>query len=956
MMAVGDAGEAETSAETRLDRLFDELHRHGIDTTPQARAAASVVLARGRAEDASVARLAHRLAVLLAADEHEQEICRRAARHTLGGASGPVTYSDAEARVERTLIGARPWARRFWWALGGIVAAVVLWVAVDTFRSPVTVEAPEPPGWRDRVEQGFDEPFALPPERFTVVERLPHPARPYVVNGLATLPLIAFGWLAYRWWRRRVLWFRRSSSRLGATLASLGADPQFGVELVGDRQLAAAGTALARGAPVATPRLDVLATVQTSARHAGALRPVFATGRGGATTYVVLIERKSGHDHMARLADMVVDRFVELGVRCERYSFHDDPRGLTSDDAEHRFTTLQELARRLRDEKLVVIGAAEGFFHPLRGDLEGWVASLRNVQAAALLSAAPFAPVGDPRRWSHAEMALLERGFTLATATRRGLLLYSDHVAAGTADPMRLEGLRPVSRRRRRVESHPAAAPEVKIPDDRTRRYLFGVLKKSFKFLFVPLRGYRAWRDDLRRSAYWREEAGRRLAATDWQHSGELYQRLLERALSWADKFFGPATSQQAFATCIVLALIYTFLGFWLAYALGAPGVLGQTSLAPPQEYPQRALIGLGVPALCIGGWLVGWALGNWWGRQYTEGWLRRRVEAGQRERRVLRAYRLRGAVWAVGWLLAVAGGTAAGAAAAGGAAAATAAAAGAAVAATLGFLSGSWRTRSREGWLAGIAALTGSAAIGSAISGGGDFLVFLVAVFVGLAGLKGVLDALSWVATRLMLGRLRRELAARATAGRRAVVIAGHTLADLALAFVSLFALAWLLAFAFEWAAQQGIFGAFDSADGSFVRGMLDAAAAAPLREGLWLLFILATTFVPTVVHLVFLTFAPLAVIALPGRRRHALVAGLEAWDTADAKARDATAHKVAAYFARGRLRVWFAAVAIVLLGPPGVFVALNQAFGGEFYATLGGSLVGVAEYGIDAAIRLTR
>ena len=150
-------------------------------------------------------------------------------------------------------------------------------------------------------------------------------------------------------------------------------------------------------------------------------------------------------------------------------------------------------------------------------------------------------------------------------------------------------------------------------------------------------------------------------------------------------------------------------------------------------------------------------------------------------------------------------------------------------------------------------------------------YLIFLV-----IPVLNAALDALSLVATRLMLGHLRRGLAAGATAGRRALVIAGHTVADLALAVLSLFALAWLLAFAFEWAAQQGLFGAFDSEDGAFVRGMLDAAVAAPFRDGLWLLFMLATTFVPTVVHLVFLTFAPLAVIALPGRRRRELVARL--------------------------------------------------------------------------------
>lgn len=122
----------------------------------------------------------------------------------------------------------------------------------------------------------------------------------------------------------------------------------------------------------------------------------------------------------------------------------------------------------------------------------------------------------------------------------------------------------------------------------------------------LPLRGYDAQRKDIETSAFHREEAARRLAAIDWRHLGALYQRLLDRALRWADGFFGPAVSQQAFATCVVLALIYAWLGFWLACALGAPGVLGETSLALPDSYPERALTVLGVPLVCIGGWPVG--------------------------------------------------------------------------------------------------------------------------------------------------------------------------------------------------------------------------------------------------------------------------------------------------------------------------------------------------------------
>ena len=249
---------------------------------------------------------------------------------------------------------------------------------------------------------------------------------------------------------------------------------------------------------------------------------------------------------------------------------------------------------------------------------------------------------------------------------------------------------------------------------------------------------------------------------------------------------------------------------------------------------------------------------------------------------------------------------------------------------------------------------LAGWATLLIAFEGDQDFILILVAFFLIIPVLDAVLDAVSWVATRLMLGHLRSGLKARATAWRRAVVIAGHTLADVALAIVSLFALAWLLAFAFEWAAQQGVFGPIDSEDGAFVRGMLAAAAAAPFRDGLWLLLMLATTFAPTVVHLAFLAYGPLAVIALPGARRQDLVARLEGWDGADQGERDETVHRVATYFARGRLRVWFAAAAIVVLGPIGVGIGVHAAFGVGLWGALGAALVATADHAIDLAAAL--
>ncbi|MEO1089294.1 MAG: hypothetical protein AAFX81_01570 [Pseudomonadota bacterium] len=68
------------------------------------------------------------------------------------------------------------------------------------------------------------------------------------------------------------------------------------------------------------------------------------------------------------------------------------------------------------------------------------------------------------------------------------------------------------------------------------------------------LRSYDAWRDDLlREEPHFRELAAKQLATKGW---GTLYASLLDRALRRADGFFGPALSQGAFATCVVLGQI----------------------------------------------------------------------------------------------------------------------------------------------------------------------------------------------------------------------------------------------------------------------------------------------------------------------------------------------------------------------------------------------------------------
>ena len=102
-------------------------------------------------------------------------------------------------------------------------------------------------------------------------------------------------------------------------------------------------------------------------------------------------------------------------------------------------------------------------------------------------------------------------------------------------------------------------------------------------------RSYDRWREDLARpEPYFRKLASARLQATEW---GRLYSTLLDGAIRRADGLFGPPLSQRAFATCVVIALIYAYVGFWICYALGASARLGSADFGLPESNTVRAVV-----------------------------------------------------------------------------------------------------------------------------------------------------------------------------------------------------------------------------------------------------------------------------------------------------------------------------------------------------------------------------
>ncbi len=425
----------------RLDFLFDVLQADGISVTANDRAAAISLLARGNTEEAPVRRTAFRLSVLLASDEVEQALIQRTVEPILTGGSGKVVLTSEEKLVARA--GRAASAKAGVSQLSRVLVFVLilcLSIGIAFISQPQNIKLEQTSLTIPETSAPFE---ARPMNRETLfsTQSIPHPMRPYVVAGLTALPALFFLTLLAAWWRQRVIWFERSRGRLDRVQARLSTNPQFTVDVVADRELKETGMSLARGSPEVSSRLDVIATIRATAHRAGGLQLVYERRRQGRSKYVFLIERHTAQDHMARLADLVIDQFENLGVQAERYYYFGDPRSLISSGRHPRSISLEELSAHQSEDKLVLIGATGGFFHPLRGELHEWVRTLTNNEQLMHLSTNPVRPLDASRRWSLSELELLENGISLATASKSGLALYGETISRTGVPEGLLEGV-----------------------------------------------------------------------------------------------------------------------------------------------------------------------------------------------------------------------------------------------------------------------------------------------------------------------------------------------------------------------------------------------------------------------------------------------------------------------------------------------------------------------------------
>jgi hypothetical protein len=134
--------------------------------------------------------------------------------------------------------------------------------------------------------------------------------------------------------------------------------------------------------------------------NAGFFDPVFRQ-RLIAPDYLVLIDRRGAGDHIARCGQALVQAMQAANVYVDLYWFDRDPRRLfRSHDAPS--ISLEDVAGRHGDHRLIFIASGERLFDWISGAIEPWALILRQFPRRVMLT-----PVA-PELWGYREQAIFE--------------------------------------------------------------------------------------------------------------------------------------------------------------------------------------------------------------------------------------------------------------------------------------------------------------------------------------------------------------------------------------------------------------------------------------------------------------------------------------------------------------------------------------------------------------------
>ena len=234
-------------------------------------------------------------------------------------------------------------------------------------------------------------------------------------GGAMILPLAAA--VAYLWMRRRcrtaVLRGMAPRDAPRAALAlSVRDQPLFRPAMV-----RTALRDLRRHRMVASDEVDGRASLRATVAGAGFVRLVKAH-RPVTPDYLLLVDRVRQDDHLALLAELLVDRLSTEQIHVTRYDYRGDPRILRRIERDGRaeaMTDLETLRETCRDHRLLLLTDAANFADPATGTERVWVEHLRRWEVSAIVTPSPQGT------WGPRERALMRQGFLVVEASPTGL-------------------------------------------------------------------------------------------------------------------------------------------------------------------------------------------------------------------------------------------------------------------------------------------------------------------------------------------------------------------------------------------------------------------------------------------------------------------------------------------------------------------------------------------------------
>lgn len=168
--------------------------------------------------------------------------------------------------------------------------------------------------------------------------------------------------------------------------------------------------------------LDVDRTIESSIRT-GAFTPVYSTIKSS-PEYLILINRSSPDDQVARMENETIHRLAKNGVYIDRYYFKKDPRLCWKEGRGNRSYTLPELAATHPRHSLVIFDNGSAFFDPITGSPHGWLAQFYNWPERVVLTP-------EFRAGEYIEKELSDFGFLVLPATSKGIAALGEVASGG---------------------------------------------------------------------------------------------------------------------------------------------------------------------------------------------------------------------------------------------------------------------------------------------------------------------------------------------------------------------------------------------------------------------------------------------------------------------------------------------------------------------------------------------